>query len=93
MALASLSRIAALLSVVLLLSAGTAEAAHHEEEDCALHGCAICAAGSLAPLISARGAPHACPPAARSLPPGPQRLPLCSPYRDCLPSRAPPAAA
>jgi len=93
MALASLTRIAALLSVLLLLSAGAAEAVHHEEEDCARHDCAICAAASLTPLISARCAPHACPTAARSLPPGPQSLPLCSPYRDCLPSRAPPAAA
>lgn len=90
---APLTRIAALLIITLLLAAGAAEAAHHNEENCARHDCAICAAASLTPLPGAHSAACACPAAACPLPPDAQGLPLCAPYRDCLPSRAPPLAA
>ena len=93
MVLVSLTRVAALLSALLLLAVSAAEAGHHHEEDCARHDCALCAAGSLTLLIGAHSAPFACPTAVCSLPPGPQGPPLCAPYRDCLPSRAPPAPA
>ena len=93
MALVSLTRVAALLGILLLLAVSAAEAGHHHEEDEARHDCAMCAAGSLTPLISAHSAPSACPAAVCSLPPSPQGPPLCAPYRDCLPSRAPPVPA
>ena len=89
----SLTRVVALLSIVLLLGASAAEAGHHHEEDDARHDCVFCAAGSLTPCIGAHSAPSACPTAVCSLPPGPQGPPLCAPYRDCLPSRAPPVPA
>jgi len=93
MALASLTRAAALLSVLLLLAVGALEAAHGEEEDCAPHECAVCAATSLTPLAGAGSAPRSRPTAACCLPPGAQGQRLCAPYRDCLPSRAPPLPA
>ena len=90
---ASLTRAVALLSIVLLLGVSAAEAGHHHEEDEARHDCAMCAAGSLTPLIGAHSAPSACATAVCSLPPRPQGPPLRAPYRDCLPSRAPPVSA
>ena len=90
---ASLTRAVALLSIVLLLGVSAAEAGHHHEEDDVRHDCAMCAAGSLTPLIGAHSAPSACATAVCSLPPSPQGPPLCAPYRDCLPSRAPPVPA
>ena len=90
---ASLTRVAALSSVLLLLAVSVTEAGHRHEEDCVRHDCATCAAGSLIPLIGAHPAPSAGATAVCSLPPGPQGPPLCAPYRDCLPSRAPPVPA
>ena len=92
-ALASLTRAAALFSVALLLAVGALEAAHGEWEDCARHECAVCAAASLVPLAGAGAAPCARPTAACFLPPGAQGQRPCAPYRDCLPSRAPPLPA
>ena len=91
---ASLTRVVTSLIIVLLLAVSAAEAGHHHEEVEARHECAICAVGSLTPLIVAHySAPFACPTAACALPPGPQGPPLCAPYRNCLPSRAPPVPA
>ena len=93
MVLASLTRVIALLIIALLPATGAAEAGHHHEDDDVRHDCAMCAAGSLPPLIGAYSAPSACPKVVCFLPPDPQGLPPGSPYRDCLPSRAPPVPA
>ena len=90
---ASLTRLVALLSIVLLLAVSAAEAGHQDEDDCVRHECAMCAAGSLTPLIGAQSAPFAGAAAACALLPGPPARLLCAPYRDCLPSRAPPVPA
>ena len=93
MAAAALARVVASLTILLLLGAGVAEAGHHDDEDCARHECALCAAGSPAPLVGAHSAPSACIAGGYGLPPGPQGPPLCAPYRNGLPSRAPPVPA
>ena len=93
MALASITRAVALLSVLLLLGIGIVAAGHHHEEDEVRHDCALCAAGSLNPSIGAQFAPSSCLTAACSQLPGPQGPPLCMLYRGCLPSRAPPVTA
>ena len=93
MAFKSLTRAAALLGVLLLLVVGTAAAGHHHEDDEVRHDCALCAVGSLNPLVGAQSAPSPCWAATCSLPPGPQGPPLWSLYRGCLLSRAPPVPA
>lgn len=93
MAAAVLARVVASLTIVLLLGVSAAEAGHHDEEDCARNECALCAAGSLAPLAGAHSAPSACPAGGYAAAPGPQGPPLCALYRNCLPSRAPPVPA
>ena len=93
MKIASLTRFAALLIIALLLAVSAAEAGHHHEEGDVRHDCAMCVAGSLTPLIGAHRAPAACPAPVVSRPPDPQGLPLCAPYHNCLPSRAPPVPA
>ncbi len=90
---ASLTRIVALLSVLILLGSGVATAGHHHEDEDVRHDCALCAAGSLNPPADPQSAPSPRLAAALSYPPGPQGPPLCTLYHAHLLSRAPPILA
>ena len=91
---ASLIRIVALLSVLVVLGISAAAAGHlHGEDGDVRHDCALCAAGSLGPFVDAQPAPSSSPTAALSYPPDPQGPPLYALYRAHLLSRAPPVLA
>lgn len=91
MILSTLTRIVALLSVLVVLGIGAVAAGHHHEGDDVRHDCALCAAGSLNPFVGAQSALSPSPMAALSLPPGLQGPPRWTRYRAHLLSRAPPA--
>ena len=91
---ASLTRIVALLSVLVVLGIGVAMAGHlHDEDDDVRHDCALCAASSLGPFVDAHAAPSLSPAVALSCPLASQGPPLCALYRAHLLSRAPPVLA
>ena len=90
MTLTALTRVVALLSVLVVLGAGAATAGHHHEEEGVQHDCALCTVGSLNPFVGAQSDLSPCLAAALSLSPGPQGPPLCALYRAYLLSRAPP---
>ena len=94
MTLTALTRVVALLSVLVVLGAGAATAGHlHHEHDDVRHDCALCMAGFLSPFASVQSEPSPSPAAALLLPPGLQGPPQCTLYRAYLLARAPPLLA
>ena len=93
MTLVSLTHIAALLSVLVLLGSGAVAAGHHHEDEDVRHDCALCTAGSLNPFVDAQSVPSPCLATALALPFSPQGPLLCELYHAHLLSRAPPFPA